>query len=82
VKGSAVNNIKFGSYLFTIHSAGVIQAARTLFGLNYGTREPVCQCKVKCTMGTTQRQNSEVPFRGGLTRSSDEIPVMGMERRG
>jgi len=73
---------KHGRHLFTGCAADVFQAARTLFGLNYGTREPVWQCKVKCTMGTTQRQNSEVPFRGGLTRSSDEIPVMGVERRG
>jgi hypothetical protein len=33
-------------------------------------------------MGTTQRQNTDAVCSGRLTRSSDEAPVMGVERRG
>ena len=29
-----------------------------------------------------QGRNTDAVFRGGLTRSSDEAPVMGVERRG
>jgi hypothetical protein len=68
-----------------------VQAARTLSGLYYGTRESAKQCQgnrneveldeVKCTMGTTQRQKTEVFCRGRLIRSSDEVSVMEMERR-
>jgi len=61
--------------------ADVIKAARTLSGLYYGTREPAKQCQGKCTMGKTQRQKTEVFCRDRLTRSSDEAPVMGVERR-
>jgi hypothetical protein len=62
--------------------AGVIQAARTLSGLDYGTREPVRQCKGMSTMGTPQRLETEVSFWDGLPRSSEEASVMGVERRG
>ncbi|MBB3186243.1 hypothetical protein FHX64_000406 [Microbacter margulisiae] len=33
-------------------------------------------------MGTPQRFKTEVKCRDGLSRSSDEVPVMGMEQRG
>lgn len=38
--------------------------------------------KGKCTIGTTYRQNTEVLCRGGLIRSSDEAPEIGVEQRG
>lgn len=37
--------------------------------------------KGKCTMGSPQRQNTEVSCRGGLIRSSDDTTVMEEERR-
>jgi len=77
-----LKNTKYGGNLFIFRMAGVIQVAWTLSGLNYGTREPAWWCKEKCTTGTTWRQNIKASCRGGLTRSSDEVPVMGMEQRG
>ena len=37
---AVLKNTKYGGNLFTFRMAGVIQVAWTLFGLNYGTREP------------------------------------------
>jgi len=36
---------------------------------------------VKGTTGTTWRLNSDAMYWDGLSRSSDEAPVMGVERR-
>lgn len=33
-------------------------------------------------MADTMRKNTDAGTRGGAARSSDEVPVMGMERRG
>lgn len=33
-------------------------------------------------MADTMRKNTDAGVRGGVTRSSVEVPVMGMERRG
>jgi len=41
---------KCGSNLFTVRMTGVIQAAWTLYRLNYGTREPARQCEGKWTI--------------------------------
>jgi len=52
--------------LITGYTTGVIQAAGTIFGLIYGTREPELGCKEKCTMGTPQRQKIEAQLWDGL----------------
>jgi RNA-directed DNA polymerase len=31
---------------------------------------------------THESESTDAGYRGGLTRSSDEVPVIGMERRG
>ena len=72
---------EYNGNLITGYTTGVIQAARTIFGLNYGTREPVRQCQGMGAMGTPQRLETEVPCRDGLIRSSDDTTVMEEERR-
>ena len=59
----------------------MIQVARTLFGLSYGTWETVYKCKGKCTIGATYRQNTNAVCSGRLIRSSDEVSVMEVEQR-
>jgi len=71
-----------GRNLITGHTTGVIQAARAISGLIYGTREPALGCKGKGTMGSPQRLNINAQCWDGLTCSSEEVSVMGMERRG
>ena len=68
--------------LFTGYAAGVIQTVGLIFGLIYGTRESVHQCKGNGTTGSPRRLKTDVMFRDGLPRSSNEVSVMGMERRG
>jgi len=72
---------KCGGNLITGHTTGVIQAAGTIFGLIYGTREPAWQCQGKGAMGTPQRPETEGLCRDGLSCSSEEVSVMEMERR-
>jgi hypothetical protein len=95
VKSNVIENINYRDNLFIFCKAGVIQVARTLFGLIYGTWETAYKCEAtvrlpfkdslvvegNCTMETIQRQNTEVVYRGRLSRISDEVSVMEMERR-
>ena len=67
--------------LITGYTAGVLQRARTIFGLIYGTRAPARQCQGMSAMGTPQRLETEEPCRDGLIRSSDDTTVMEEERR-
>jgi len=53
VKSNIGNNINYSDNLFIFCKAGVIQMARTLFGLIYGTWEAAYKCKGKCTIRTT-----------------------------
>ena len=41
----------------------------------------VFNVKRKCTSAKTRGRNIEVNIWGGLARSSEEVSVMGMERR-
>lgn len=74
-------NDKYIGNLIIGCTAGVLQRARAIFGLIYGTREPARQCQGNGTMGTPQRLETEVSCRDGLIRSSDEATVMEAERR-
>jgi hypothetical protein len=48
-----------------------------------GTREPVVpMVREKLKWKTHESESTEAEHRGGITRSSDEVFVMGMERRG
>ena len=74
---------KAGGNLCTARSASGIEAARTRSGLLCGTWEPV----VPMRRETRKRQNRErlstdAAHRGGVVSSSEEGPVMGLERRG
>jgi len=53
VKSDIINNINYREKLFIFCKTGVIQVARTLFGLSYGTWEAAYKCKGKCAIGTT-----------------------------
>ena len=60
-----------------------MEAARARSRLLCGTREPVTpmpreQCKGK----PYERERTDAGYRDGATRSRDEGPVMGLERRG
>ena len=70
-------------YLLTARAASGMEAARTRSGLLRGTWEPV----VPMARETRKRQNRErlstdAAHRGGVVSSSEEGPVMGLERRG
>lgn len=52
-KSNASYSIDYRDDLFIFCEAGVIQMARTLSGLVYGTWETAYKCQGKCTIRTT-----------------------------
>ena len=81
--GKSLLRDKAGGHLFTARSASGIKAAGTRSGLLRGTWEPV----VPMLGETRKRQNLErlstdAAHRDGVASSSEEGPVMGLERRG
>src|SRR4030042_2537001 len=69
--------------LFTAWTASGIKVARTRTRLLCGTREPVVpMIREKFKWKTHESESTDEEHRGGLTRSSVEVSVMEMERRG
>jgi hypothetical protein len=87
-----------GGYLPTAQAVSGIKAARAQFRLWCGTCEPVAPIPIRsftwaCAATRPARgrtpsrrngkgQSTDAEHRDGPTRSSDEGPVMGLERRG
>jgi hypothetical protein len=60
-----------------------IKVARVRSWLEHGTWEPVASMlREKPKWKPHEGLSTDAGHRGGLARSSDEVPVMGMERRG
>ena len=67
----------------TASVASGIKVARVRSWLEHGTWEPVASMpREKLKWKPHESLSTDAGHRGGLARSSDEVPVMGMERRG
>jgi Group II intron, maturase-specific domain len=67
----------------TASAASGIKVARVRFRLEHGTWEPVASMpREKPKWRTHKGLSTDAGHRGGWARSSVEVPVMGMERRG
>jgi hypothetical protein len=67
----------------TASVASGIKVARVRFWLEHGTWEPVASMpREKPKWRSHEGQSTDAGHRGGLARSSVEVSVMGMERRG
>ena len=67
----------------TASVASGIKVARVRSWLGYVTWEPVASMpREKLKWKPHESLSTDAGHRGGLARSSDEVPVMGMERRG
>src|SRR5450759_612297 len=67
----------------TASVASGIKVARVRSWLEHGTWEPVASMpREKPKWKPHEGQSTDAGHRGGWARSSDEVPVMGMERRG
>ena len=67
----------------TASVASGIKVARVRSWLEHGTWEPVASMpREKLKWKPHQSQSTDAGHRGGLARSSEEVPVTGMERRG
>ena len=74
---------KPGGNLFTAQAASGMKAARTQSRLLCGTWEPVTPMPREKRKGQPPEcESTDAGYRDGATRSSDEGPVMGLERRG
>ena len=74
---------KPGGNLFTAQAASGMKAARTQSRLLCGTWEPVTPMPREKRKGQPPEcESTDAGYRDGVTRSSDEGPVMGLERRG
>jgi hypothetical protein len=80
-----------GGYLFTAPAASGVKRARARSRLLHGTGEPVvlesscwqARGGGRSSSGRNRKRQSTGPGHGGgPSRSSDEAPVMGVERRG
>lgn len=58
-----------------------VEVARLLHRLCYGTGETVLSCQGKGTRTQSEAESTNGQCCGRLWHSSDEVPVMGMERR-
>ncbi|MVT45218.1 hypothetical protein GO495_31820 [Chitinophaga oryziterrae] len=58
-----------------------VEVARLLHRLCYGTGETVLSCQGKGTRTQSEAESTNGRYCGRLWHSSDEVPVMGMERR-
>src|SRR6516225_12505176 len=67
----------------TASVASGIKVARVRSWLEHGTWEPVASMpREKLKWKPHEILSTDAGHRGGLARSSDEVPVMGLERRG
>jgi len=67
----------------TASVASGIKVARVRSWLEHGTWEPVASMpREKLKWKPHESLSTDAGHRGGLARSSDEVPVMGLERRG
>ena len=81
--GLTVLQDKFKGHLFTAWTAAGIEMAWPLFRLLCGTWEPVAwMLREKHKWKPHKCESTEARHRGGSARSSDEVSVMEMERRG
>jgi hypothetical protein len=72
-----------GGNLSTAQAASGMKAARTRSRLLCGTWEPVTPMPREKRKGQPpERESTDAGYRDGATRSSEEGPVMGLERRG
>jgi hypothetical protein len=72
-----------GGYPLTARVASGMKVARVRSWLERGTWEPVASMpREKPKWPTHEGQSTDARHRGGWARSSVEVPVMGMERRG
>ncbi|WPV67030.1 hypothetical protein [Chitinophaga sp. LS1] len=67
--------------LFTGCMVSGVEVARLLHRLCYGTGETVLSCKGKGTRTQSEAESTNGQYCGRLWHSSEEVPVMGMERR-
>ncbi len=82
-EGGSLTQDKSRGNLFTAWTASGMKVARTQYRLLCGTWEPVAaMLREKLKWKTHKGESTDARHRGGLTRSSDEISVMEMERRG
>ena len=81
--GESLLREESGRDLFTAQAASGIKAARVRSRLLCGTREPVTpMLREERKWRSYERASTDAGYRGGATCSSDEGPVMGLERRG
>ena len=81
--GESLPQDQSGGSLLTARSASGIKVARVQSGLLCGTWEPVTPMLREKRKGKTPEcESTNAGYRGGATCSSDESPVMGLERRG
>jgi hypothetical protein len=81
--GSRYPGTSLGGNLSTAQAASGMKAARTRSRLLCGTWEPVTPMPREKRKGQPpKRESTDAGYRGGATRSSEEGPVMGLERRG
>jgi hypothetical protein len=67
----------------TASVASGMKVARVRSWLEWGTWEPVASMlREEPKWKPHEGQSTDAGHRGGWARSSDEVPVMGMERRG
>lgn len=82
-RGESLTWDESGGHLSTDRAASGIKAARTRYRLLCGTWEPVTpMLRENRKRRPRERQSTDAGYRGGATRSSEEGPVMGLERRG
>lgn len=78
-----VHGISLGAGLYAADAASGLKVASARIGLTYGTSEPVAPMPRETLKRPTRKsQSTEAGHRDGTARSSDEAPVMGVERRG
>jgi len=81
--GESLLRDKPGRNLFTAQAASGMKAARTQSRLLCGTWEPVTPMPREKRKGKPPEcESTDAGYRDGVTRSSEESPVMGLERRG
>src|SRR3954465_12804478 len=79
---SLLRDQRWGDPLTASVTSG-IKVARVRSWLEHGTWEPVASMlREKLKWKPHEGLSTDAGHRGGLARSSDEVPVMGMERRG
>jgi hypothetical protein len=82
-EGVSLPREECGGHLFTARTASGIEAARTRSRLLCGTWEPVTPMLRESRKGKPpKRVSTDAGYRDGATCSSEEGPVMGLERRG